>query len=343
MSRWLLPACFVGSVAFGALEPPLPVWEPDERARLIEEGWLAGSLLLTYGKEPEAKEEEPPEELALEAPSAEDLAGADEDESVVSEEFLTEYFAEKPEGFLVDPQDLLGLNEKKDLSAFLDYHAGDSSIDLYIYVFGADQEIPGEVREEEVVERLYSVGTPAVVVYYYLGAPQRSAMYLSPIITDVVSAAEQRRALQSSVMQAFASVVPGEQLEAFLVQMAIRIYWMERMSAGTAVETLEEIPLEASQREFHKKEVEVTMEERFPSWARIAAGVAAAAFGGLLALWSAGMWWRARARYVFPEFEVEPRMGGNHAAGIGAVISFSSTAVPPARQRDQVPDYMRRA
>ncbi len=310
---------------------------------MIEEGWVAGSQFLTYGKEPEGKEEEPPEELALEAPSAEDLAGAELDEDLVSEEFLEAYFAEKPVAHLVDPQNLLSLNEKKDFSAFLKYHADDSSIDLYVYVFGANQEIPGEVREEEVVERLYSVGEPAVVIYYYLGDPQRSMMYISPVVTEVVSAAEQRRALQGSVMQAFDKVDAGQQLEAFLVQMAIRIYWMERMSAGTAMGTLEEIPLEAAQREIHEKDVEVTISERFPSWAGFAAGVAAAAFVGLLALWSVAIWWRARARFVFPEFQVEPRMGGNHAAGIGAVISFSSTAVPPVQQRDQVPDSMRRA
>ncbi len=63
----------------------------------------------------------------------------------------------------------------------------------------------------------------------------------------------------------------------------------------------------------------------------------------LLLAWSAIMWWKVSARFLFPEFEVEPRLGGSHAAGIGAVISFSSAAIPPARQRDQVPDYMRRA
>src|SRR5690606_30151052 len=73
---------------------------------------------------------------------------------------------------------------------------------------------------------------PAAVVYYYLGAPQRSVMYLSPSLTDAVSVAEQRRALQSSVMQAFSSAEPAGQLEAFSVQMSIRLYWMERMMAS---------------------------------------------------------------------------------------------------------------
>jgi hypothetical protein len=37
---------------------------------------------------------------------------------------------------------------------------------------------------------------------------------------------------------------------------------------------------------------------------------------------------------------VPPRMGGAHAAGIGAVISFGSTTQSPSSQRNEVPDYL---
>lgn len=328
--------------AFSNSEPPLPSWNAEERKRMIGEGWIAGGSLFTYETLPlEDSAAETP--LHVEEPTAEELASAPEAQNEVSEEYLVAYFAEKPAGHLVDPQDLLSERERKDLEVFLDYHAGDSSIDMYVYVFGTDQQIPGDVREEEVVERLYSVGKPAMVVYYYLGAPQRSTVYLSPVITDTVSVAEQRRALESSVMQAFGSTQPFDQAEAFLVQMSIRIYWMERMAAGTAEETMEGIPDGDGARAFHRKEVPVESRMKIPAWGRLAAWVLAAASGGVLTLWSLVMWWRGSVRYRFPEFEVEPRLGGSHAAGIGAVISFASPAIPPAMQRNQVPDYMRRA
>ena len=66
-------------------------------------------------------------------------------------------------------------------------------------------------------------------------------------------------------------------------------------------------------------------------------------FGVLIAGCAMSSFMGSRARYRFPEFDVEPRLGGNHAAGVGAVISFASAALPPASQRDQVPDYLRRA
>lgn len=322
-----------------AAEPPLPSWDSVERKRMIEEGWIAGGSLLTYGELP--TEDEPEALLQVEEPTAEELAAAPEDEREISEEYLAAYFAEKPEGHLVDPQGLLSERERKDMEAFLEYHAGDSLIDVYVYVFGANQQIPGDVREEEVVERLYSVGKPAVVVYYYLGTPQRSTIYLSPVITDTVSAAEQRRALESSVMQAFGSTKAFDQLEAFLVQMSIRIYWMERMTKGTAGETRKEVP--EGVRVFKKAKADAEKPLVIPAPLRMAAAVGAMVLGGLIVLASLVMWWRSRAKFRFPEFDVEPRLGGSHAAGIGAVISFASPAIPPAMQRKQVPDYLRRA
>ncbi len=342
MKRKWVPFVFCCGILLGNVEPPLPEWNTEERAKMVEEGWLAGGTLLSYGPLPEEVEEkETP--LAVDEPTADELAVGDEEGNVVSENYLVEYFDKKPGKHLVDPQGLLASGEFNDIESFLKYHSGDSSIDMYIYVFGADQQIPGDVREEEVVERLYSVGKPAVVAYYYLGAPQRSEIYLSPVITDAVSAAEQRRALKSSVVQAFSSVDRAEQLQAFLVQMSIRIYWMERMAEGTAAETMEVIPGSSETRPVRKNKGEPSGDEPLPGWAGMAAAIFAAACGGLLVLFSFLMWWKSRARYRFPDFEVEPRLGGSHAAGIGAVISFSSTAVPPASQRNQVPDYMRRA
>ncbi|MFD2256490.1 hypothetical protein ACFSSA_07375 [Luteolibacter algae] len=332
--------CLFGFSAAALTEPPLPSWNPEEHEKMLSDGWLAGSTLLTYEPLPEEKKaDETP--LEVEEPTPDELA-EEVDENIVSEEYLSDYFAEKPANFIVDPQNLLSVKQQKDLSAFLNYHAGDSSIDMYVYVFGTDQEIPGDVREEEVVERLYSVGKPAVVLYYYLGAPQRSAMYLSPVITDAVSAAEQRRALQSSEIQAFDSVNSFDQLEAFLVQMSIRIYWMERMIEGTAVETMKTIPAGATARKFRVREQEDTSFV-LPGWMKITLAAIISTIGGLLVISSLWMWLRSRQRFIFPDFEVEQRLGGSHAAGVGAVISFASSAVPPARQRDQVPDYMRRA
>lgn len=322
--RWIIQAVTLSlGVALAAPQKELPSWdgrEPDA------DEWVAGSEL-------------PAIDLTPDGEAAESIL------SEIPEKYWPDYFAEHPAEFLIDPQKLLSPVARRERLEFLKYHAGDSSIDLFVYVFGGDQEIPGEVREEELVERLFSKGRPAAVVFYFLGAPARSVLYLSPSLTDVVSMAEQRRALDSSMMQALAKVDATGQFEAFLVQMSIRIYWMERMMGGAwkDSETMAP-PVKASvvaAREGKSKLMKLIQPhlEKARPYA-MQAGTGAALLFMLLAL---RIWMKWSARYRFPDFEVEARLGGAHAAGVGAVISFASAAVPPASQRDQAPEYLRRA
>jgi hypothetical protein len=324
-------------------EPAFPSWKSGELAELESTGWVAGSVLLTDAPVPDEFGRPKNETFQVEQPKPEEVAQDLAISPEIAEKFLPAYFADRPRSFLIDPQGLLSPSDYRDRLSFLNYHASDSSIDLFVYVMGGDQEIPSAVREEETIERFFSNGRPAAIVFYYLGAPQRSAVYLSPSITDAVSAAEQRRALESSVMQAFEKTQAPEQIERFLVQMSIRLYWMERMLAGesTAKNALPLVtPTVVKNR---KSAVDPAKFQRIEEWVQKQAVPVGVLFFSLMTALGFSAWLRSQARYVFPEIEVEPRLGGAHAAGVGAVISFASAAVPPASQRDQVPDYLRRA
>ena len=339
----LFAGVLLSGTAMARVEPGLPVWDADERVALEEAGWVAGGLLLTDEPVPDVTEVEPEPEIKVAQPTAEEMAPDESESNEIPEAYWPVYFGERPESFLVDPQGLLSPVDFRDRQSFLEYHSGDSSIDLFIYVFRGDQELPGEVREEELVERFFSEGRPAAVVYYFLGSPQRSVIYLSPSLTDTVSAAEQRRALESSVMQAFEKVDPAGQIEAFLVQMSIRIYWMERMQEGgdgmnAALPAFSKAPEVKVDKDEAPGRLQVLLEQGRPYFS-----YAALFAGGLICAVGVQQWFRRKARYHFPEFDVEPRLGGDHAAGVGAVISFASASLPPASQRDQVPDYLRRA
>lgn len=322
-----------GNAARAQGESPLPEWEDGGRKALEETGWVAGADLLAA---------EPAEALDVDPPKPEEIAGDADPVATVPEEFLDDYFAERPRAFLVDPQHLLDPEQHRDRLKFLDDHAAESSIDLFVYLLGGDQEMPGEVRSEETIERFFATGRPAVIVFYYLGAPQRAEVYLSPSLTDAVPATEQHRALESSVMQALERSAGPEQLEKFLTQMSIRIYWMEDLVAGgpaVAAEMPQARPVEAD-------DTAVAKPGKFARLWPVVSGYALPAgvlLGAVLTALGASRWQRSRGRHRFPEFEVEPRLGGAHAAGVGAVISFASAAVPPASQRDQMPDYLRRA
>jgi hypothetical protein len=343
MKICLMTGILLAGVAHGVVEPVLPVWKTGEKDDLKASGWVAGGLLLTDEVVPGELKKESEEALDVDQPNAEEIAEAESPTNQIPETYWPEYFGERPKNFLVDPQGLLSPVDYRDRLAFLNYHAGDSSIDLFVYVFKGDQEIPGEVREEELVERFFSEGRPAVIMYCYLGAPQRSVLYLSPSLTDAVSAAEQRRALESSVIQAFGKLDPTAQIEALLVQMSIRIYWMERMQ-GSDVAASGDVPESRPVVKTKEKAsaspqwLVMVLDKARPYLIPAAASAAVLVFGLRVTSWL-----RRSVHYRFPEFDVEPRLGGSHAAGIGAVISFASAAVPPASQRDQVPDYLRRA
>ena len=130
------------------------------------------------------------------------------------------------------------------------------------------------------------------------------------------------------------------QFEAFCVQLAIRIYWMER-AAGLVRDVPSQpvvrptVPASAEPEGEHG-ELAVKIHEIAAEWGAMA-GIMALAISTVIA----GVWFaRRNMKYRFPVFDVPPRLGGAHAAGIGAVISFGSTTQSPSSQRNDVPDYL---
>ncbi len=316
MNAWLaggLSSVLAIGAACAAADSGVPAGKDAERTSLESHGWITGGALNTVS----------PNNLP--------------------EKFRQAYFGERPKAFLLDPQGLLEPAQQHDRLAFLKDHAGDSSIDLFVYLFKGDQDIPADVRAEERVGRFFMKGRPASVVFYFMGAPRRSVVYLSPPILDRVPAVEQQRSLESSIMKALEKQDASEQLEAFLVQMSIRVYWMEQMMGGTAADGRPMVLTGRPARTKAKKPGLLTrlqpVIDRAKPWVMPAAALA----GALVVLLGVVAVVRRRALHRFPEFEVEPRLGGSHAAGVGAVISFARGAPSPATQRDQTPDYLRRA
>lgn len=328
---WLLSA----GLAAGAVKPELPSWSDSDK-KALEKGELVPGMVLLM-EEPPPEEEAAPEEVPQ--PTAEEIAEKEKAATELPEQFWDAYFGERPTSFLVDPQKLLGSKDARDRESFLKYHAGDSEVDLFVYLFDGHQSIPSEVREEEIVERFFSEGRPAVVVYYYLGAPQKSDIYVSPRLSDAVSAVEQRRALISSVEEALEKPDALAQFEAFCVQLSIRIYWMERAAGLVTEPAAAPLPRRVKAKDATAKEQPEVL-VRAKEWG-LQYGPAAGVMAGAIFIVAGGLSYaRRRARYRFPVFEVAPRLGGAHAAGIGAVISFGSTTQSPSSQRNDVPDYL---
>lgn len=262
-----------------------------------------------------------------------EIAGSivDEDQADVEVVDVSAVLAAAPVDYLVDRYEVLASGAATARADFLKQHAEDSKIPLYVYVF-----VEGAVMPSWPDAQILSANGPVAVVVYFIGSPQRAGLYLSQPLVDVVSEAEQRRSLQSSVMQAAEKADPEEQLEAFLVQMSIRLYWMERMM-DEGISDLVDLPASAP---MPVKKTRI----HWPGYALLAEYLGWVSVVFVMIVLLPLMWWviRARRRYRFPEFEVESRLGGRHAAGVGGVISYLSASVPPAAQREQTADDVRR-
>ncbi len=322
--------------------PALPVWSPSDYEKVKRGEIVAGqNFFAPVPVDPDATIEPPVEELPE---PVEESPQPEEDETAISAEHMVEYFREIPRDgrgesiFLSDPQDLLSQQEFRDRESFLHYHSSESNIDMFVYLFDQRQEFPVDTDIQAVYQGLFTKHGPVALVFYHLGAPDRSQFFLSSDVRAVVSQDEQDRALRAAVQEAFEKSDVAYQLDNFLVELSIRLYWIEReLKAATA--TREARRLES---EIRVIPAPVGNEE---DNLRLIGRAVLFAFCVILAWlsgWAGWLWLQHRRKYRFPEVECGPLLGAPYAAGVGAVISFSNAHLPPSRQRDQVPDYLER-
>jgi len=322
--------------------PALPVWSPNDYEKLKRGEIVAGqNFFAPVPIDPDATIEPPVVELPK---PVEESSQPEEDETAISAEHMAEYFREIPRDgrgepiFLNDPQDLLSQQEFRDRESFLHYHSSESNIDMFVYLFDQRQEFPVGTDIQTVYGDLYAKHGPVALVFYHLGAPDRSQFFLCSDIRAVISQEEQDRALRAAVQEAFEKSDVADQLEDFLVELSIRLYWIEReLKAATATS-------EARRLESGNQLIPVSggnEEDNLRLIGQVVLFALCVILAGLLG-WAGLLWLQHRRKYRFPEVECGPLLGAPHAAGVGAVICFSNAHLPPSRQRDQVPDYLDR-
>lgn len=253
----------------------------------------------------------------------------------ISEQLQDTYARTSSKGFLIDPQKLLRASEARERREFLTYHSSDSLIDLYVVLFKGDQLLfnPGDLSGHLLNTRADS--KPAVVVHYFMGRPDRAQIHLSAELIEIVPMEEQGRALANAIERAQSGVSPVDELEKFMVQTSIRIYRMERLlSEGTAspAPLIEEAPNQGSGEQGDAKELKQLISNFWDAYHYELIGSCLL----FAMLWWLRRWHHQRARYEFPDDEVEERLGGAHGAGVGAIISFGRTSPPPAAQLEKL-------
>jgi len=318
--------------------PALPVWSMTDSERVKKGEIVAGQDF--FGKQEDIQPGTLPETVERTLPEPEEEPGLEEIVTDIPPEILKTYFeaiASDAEGapvFLRDPQELLAQQERRDRESFLKYHSGESKIDMFVYLFDERQELPEEITIEAVYDDLYARRGPTALIFYHLGKPDRAQFFLGNDIRAVISEDEQNRALRAAVQEAFEKSDIAYQLDNFLVELSIRLYWIQRELA----EVGKPKPSRGGSDVLEAR-VASSDDRPHPLIGRGLLFVAMMTGVGLLG-WLGYYCTERRVRYLFPEVDTGALMGAPHAAGVGAVISFSSAQLPPSQQRDHMPDYL---
>lgn len=253
------------------------------------------------------------------------------DRSWVSPEMLTRYFSKRPKSELSDPQELLSNRAYKERQAFLAYHKVDSKVPIYVYLFARNQQVPLSYEIDRQLTRQFGDDEPVCLVYYYLDAPEKSELALTPNLQDQLSVLEFQRLLDSAIAEAQDRSDGVDQLERFTVQLSIRLYWLEKALAD---QLSPEVPVSVAP--------EILLpEERVSTWQKVEpllGYLTLISFGLLVAVttWLARRILLARRRYIFPEVKKTGRLQAPRGAGVGVVMRFRSAKVPPSEQREHV-------
>ncbi|MCP5535778.1 MAG: hypothetical protein H7A51_06025 [Akkermansiaceae bacterium] len=334
----------------------LPAWSEADRARLKKGELIAGADILVEA--PDAvplprvapEPEVPPVEPAEPEPEY--------DPKVIPQEYLADYFLSNPESYLIDPQRLLSMQESLDREGFLEYHADDSDVDIRMYLFDAQQEIPAPYTIEKLVSERYAGGPLTAVVFFFLGDPSRNQLAFGGEGASGVPTEDVRKMLDNAQMKAMEKSDPAAQVESFIVQLSIRLYWLEKEqaesravaagsgSAGEGASTMAGPTKGSAGSEGRPLGNEPgsagsVLASVKPFWLYLLVGVLGVS-SLCVALFLVWRMWMTNKTYHFPVMEIPRRLEANYAAGVGAVMAFHNKLGSPSSQRDQVPDYLTR-
>ncbi len=320
--------------SLSALE--LPQWSQGERKKLENGDLVPGASLLVESEEArplldpsDAGAGELTQQPRFELPSS---------PQEIPAKYLAKYFQSSSTSYLVDPQRLLTMQETQDREGFLNFHAKASDIDIRLYLFDTQQVIPASHSLERLVAERYTESPLTCVVFSFMGDPSRTMLAFGGKGAEQVTLLEQRRILDHARIKSLKPSDGSAQIEAFVVQLSIHLYWLEKSFKGAELKAVSaltsQLPSSNSGRTLSAVGFYVSHK---PLLLYFLVGVSGAFIAAAALVW---MWvlWRKNRTYQFPVVELPRRLGADYGAGVGAVLGFKDSVGSPSNQRDQVPD-----
>lgn len=246
------------------------------------------------------------------------------------------YFATPPVDFLIDPQRLLTEQKSNDIMRFLEFHADESPIRIFVMAVGENQKIPEGIDLEDLHEKWFS-DSPTVVMLYYREQPQLTELVFNASIRDSLPKSVFDRILQNCLREGAVADLAPDQVEKMAIELSIQLYWLSRLmkQEGTdeqklsAASSVHELMASRDAPELLREYAPgIFIHER--SKALSIAVTLIIVLGALTLFGFAGwivLWWRAREGVsgeplLFPDFRIAKRLGGEFSGGGFVSMSF---------------------
>lgn len=318
--------------------PPLPSWSDEDKVKIAEGEWIVGVALLTKDglKDPEQKSAPKPVEVIIEAVEEKPQVEGTEQlsrNSEISGAYIERYFGKRPDGSLIDPQQLLSMQERMDMNYALKTHTDDSDVPMFVYLFDAEQRVTESYSQQNVYDSVFKENKePVVLVYYFIGSPERSEFLLAGGASSKVPQWQVRELLWNAAHKAREKSDSFDQLDGFVAQLSMRLFWIEEILRDLVVVTPVSGPVDVAKKVDPRAEKLVGLLDgpvrshfvQFLTWS-----LPGVALIGLITFYL------FRRRLYFPENPSAARLGGEVGAMCGGVLSYKNRRQPPSEQRSQ--------
>jgi hypothetical protein len=260
--------------SFAEADLPLPVWEPQEWQRLAKESSPAilGGLVPTLGEDIDLSPHALGPALTPKYPDAPPPLFGESDHALraglslflpegisfhspnttpdlpsrptplhqlrdVTPEFLAAARAWPTDDLLIDPDHALAETPAEDLRRFLGFHAEQAEIPITVIVLQSNEKMPNNVTIDSFAQGSLSRRRSALLIYP-LSEPWRARLFLPSAAHQAVSASYLHRLLEACLTEANRSSLPDDQLHDYVVQLSIRLFWLQKELAHSAPSSL---------------------------------------------------------------------------------------------------------
>lgn len=156
----------------------------------------------------------------------------------ISKELIARYFEKPITAGLSDPQLILKNAERLDFQYSLEQYFDTSPVSIYLYLFDQKQKVPLSHSPKATFQEFYYSEPSAIVVYYFIGEPERTQVHFDGKETYSLTKHKTRTLAKNVKIAAKRHSNSINQLDEFIRQLSLHLFWIEKAMLDDNYEAL---------------------------------------------------------------------------------------------------------